>query len=170
MSCASASTVVSAVRAVTKKTLVVKLTPQSLELIPVTLACIEAGADGISLCNSFQGIAIDIERGVPVFDKLKAGFGGPAVRPIAVRLVYEVVEAINKLPAEKQVPVIAIGGVASWEDAVEFIMAGASAVQVGTNTFANPNSMIEIIDGLSAFMKRKGYRTLAEMRGLIQKK
>ncbi len=169
MTCVGAEQAVRAVRAVTKKPLIVKLTPQSHELEKVALACIEAGADAISLCNSFQGIAIDIERGVPVFDKLKAGFGGPAVRPIAVRLVYEVVEAINKLPADKRVPVIAIGGIATWEDAVEFIMAGASALQVGTATFANPNAMIEIIDGLAAFMKRKGYRTIEEMRGLIQK-
>ncbi len=169
MTCVGAETAVRAVRAVTKKPLLVKLTPQSQELVPVALACIKAGADGISLCNSFQGIAIDIERGVPVFDKLKAGFGGPAVRPMAVRLVYEVVEAINKLPENERVPVIAIGGIATWEDAVEFIMAGASAIQVGTNTFANPYSMIEIIDGLAAFMKRKGYHTIEEMRGLIQK-
>ena len=169
MTCAGADSVVRAVRAVTKKPLIVKLTPQSHELVPVALACIEAGADAISLCNSFQGIAIDIERGVPVFDKLKAGFGGPAVRPIAVRLVYEVVEAINKLPADRRVPVIAIGGAATWEDAVEFIMAGASAIQVGTATFANPNAMIEMIDGLSAFMKRKGYHNIEEMRGIIQK-
>ena len=136
----------------------------------VALACIEAGADAISLCNSFQGIAIDIERGVPVFENLKAGVGGPAVRPIAVRLIYELVEAINTLPENKRVPVLAIGGIEKWQDAVEFIMAGADALQVGTATFANPNAMIEIIDGLSAFMKRKGYKNLAEMRGLIQKK
>ena len=169
MTCVGAESAVRAVRAVTKKPLIVKLTPQSHELTQVALACIDAGADAISLCNSFQGIAIDIERGVPVFDKLKAGFGGPAVRPMAVRLVYEVVEAINKLPEEKRVPVIAIGGVANWEDAVEFIMAGASALQVGTATFANPNAMLEIIDGLAAFMKRKGYHNIEEMRGLIQK-
>ncbi len=170
MTCVGAAQAVSAVRAVTKKPLIVKLTPQSHELTQVALSCIEAGADAISLCNSFQGIAIDIERGVPVFDKLKAGFGGPAVRPIAVRLVYEVVEAINKLPADKRVPVIAIGGIATWEDAVEFIMAGASALQVGTATFANPYTMVEVIDGLAAFMKRKGYHNIEEMRGLIQKK
>ncbi len=169
MTCVGAAQAVKAVRAVTKKPLIVKLTPQSHELTQVALSCIEAGADAISLCNSFQGIAIDIERGVPVFEKLKAGFGGPAVRPMAVRLVYEVVEAINTLPAERRVPVIAIGGIATWEDAVEFIMAGASAVQVGTNTFANPNTMIEVIDGLAAFMKRKGYHNIEEMRGLIQK-
>ena len=170
MTCVGAESAVRAVRAVTKKPLIVKLTPQSHELEKVTLACIEAGADGISLCNSFQGIAIDIERGLPVFDKLKAGVGGPAVRPIAVRLVYEVVEAINKLPEEKRVPVLAIGGIATWQDAVEFIMAGATAIQVGTATFANPYAMIEIIDGLKAFMKRKGYKTIEEMRGLIQPK
>jgi dihydroorotate dehydrogenase (NAD+) catalytic subunit len=169
MTCVGAAQAVKAVRAVTKKPLIVKLTPQSHELTQVALSCIEAGADAISLCNSFQGIAIDIERGVPVFEKLKAGFGGPAVRPMAVRLVYEVVEAINTLPAERRVPVIAIGGIATWEDAVEFIMAGAAAIQVGTNTFANPNTMIEVIDGLAAFMKRKGYHNIEEMRGLIQK-
>ena len=169
MSCSAAQTVVAAVRKLTKKPLLVKLTPQSPELNQVALACIEAGADGISLCNSFQGIAIDIERGVPVFDKLKAGLGGPAVRPIAVRLIYELVETINSLPENKRVPVVAIGGIATWQDAVEFIMAGASAVQVGTATFANPNAMIEIIDGLSAFMKRKGYAKLDDFRGIIQK-
>lgn len=169
MSCSAAQTVVAAVRKLTKKPLLVKLTPQSPELNQVALACIEAGADGISLCNSFQGIAIDIERGVPVFDKLKAGLGGPAVRPIAVRLIYELVEAINSLPENKRVPVVAIGGIATWQDAVEFIMAGASAVQVGTATFANPNAMIEIIDGLSAFMKRKGYAKLDDFKGIIQK-
>ncbi len=169
MTCVGAESAVRAVRAATKKPLIVKLTPQSHELTQVALACIEAGADAISLCNSFQGIAIDIERGVPVFEKLKAGVGGPAIRPIAVRLVYEVVEAINKLPADRRVPVIAIGGIAGWEDAVEFIMAGAAAVQVGTNTFTNPNTMIEVIDGLAAFMKRKGYHKIEEMRGLIQK-
>ena len=169
MTCQAAGDVVRAVRAVTKKPLAVKLTPQSLELNAVALECIKAGADAISLCNSFQGIAIDIERGVPVFDKLKAGLGGPAVRPIAVRLVYELVQAINTLPADQRVPVIAIGGIATWQDAVEFIMAGADAIQVGSATFGNPNAMIEIIDGLTAFMKRKGYAKLADFRGIIQK-
>ena len=166
MSCTAAETVVKAVRAVTEKPLVVKLTPQSPELNNVALSCIQAGADGISLCNSFQGVAIDIETGRPVFDKVKAGFGGPAVRPIAVRLVYELVEAMRILPEEKRVPVIAIGGIAGWRDVVEFIMAGASAVEVGTDTFANPLTMTECIDGLFEFMKRKGFKTIDEMRGL----
>lgn len=170
MSCASASAATSAVRAVTSKPLVVKLTPQSPELTQVALSCIEAGADGISLCNSFQGVAIDIERGIPVFDKVKAGFGGPAVRPVALRLVWELAEAISQLPEEKRVPIFAIGGLATWQDAVEFIMAGASVLEVGTVTFANPFSMIQMIDGLRAFMKRKGYRNLDEMRGIAHNK
>ncbi len=167
MTCQSAGAITKAIREVTSKPLMVKLTPQAPALNEVALACIEAGADGISLCNSFQGVAIDIEKGVPVFDKIKAGFGGPAVRPIAVRLVYELCAEIKKLPINKQVPVIAIGGIEKWQDVVEFIMAGASLCQVGTATFANPLAMIECIDGLSAFMKRKGYRNLEEMRGLI---
>ena len=166
MFCASAESAVSAVRAVTKKPLIVKLTPQSPELIKVALGCIKSGADGISLCNSFQGVAIDIETGRPVFDRVKAGFGGPAVRPIAMRLVYELSEEINKLPASERVPIFAIGGIENWNDAVEFIMAGASAVEVGTNTFANPFTMIECIDGLRSFMKRKGYKTIEEFRGI----
>lgn len=168
MSCAAAHTATKAVREVTKKPLLVKLTPQSPELIDVALSCIKAGADGISLCNSFQGVAIDIETGRPVFDKVKAGFGGPAVRPIAVRLVYELVQAINQLPENQRVPVVAIGGVAGWQDVVEFIMAGATAVQVGTNTFANPMTMLECIEGLAEFMKRKGYKNIQEMKGIAQ--
>lgn len=170
MTCTNADTAVRAVRAVTKKPLIVKLTPQAPDLTGVVLSCIKAGADAISLCNSFQGVAIDIERGVPVFDKIKAGFGGPAVRPIAMRLVWETVEAINTLPEDQRVPVFAIGGVEKWEDAVEFIMAGASFVDVGTNTFANPRTMIEVIDGLEAFMKRKGYAAIDDMRGIAHNK
>ena len=165
MRCTTAGEITRAIRALTKKPLIVKLTPQASDVVGVALACIEAGADGISLCNSFQGVAIDIEKGRPVFDKVKAGFGGPAVRPIAVRLVYEVCSAIKQLPKEKQVPVVGIGGIATWEDAVEFIMAGATAVQVGTNTFANPNTMVEIVDGLKSFMVRKGFKTIEDFRG-----
>ena len=166
MTCANADTAVRAVRKVITKPLIVKLTPQAPDLTGVVLSCVKAGADAISLCNSFQGVAIDIERGVPVFDKIKAGFGGPAVRPIAVRLVWETVEAINTLPENERIPVIAIGGIEKWEDAAEFIMAGASLVEIGTNTFANPLTMIQVIDGLAAFMKRKGYSNIEEMRGI----
>lgn len=166
MSCSSASTVVSAVRKVTKKPLWVKLTPQSPELNKVAVSCIESGADAISLCNSFQGVAIDVETGRPVFEKIKAGFGGPAVRPIAVRLIYELYETIKSLPEEKQVPIVAIGGIATWQDVIEFVMAGADLVEVGTNTFANPLTMLECIDGIEAYMKRKGIASLSQIKGV----
>lgn len=169
MSCSSAQNVVSEVRKVTTKPLWVKLTPQSPELNKVAVSCIEAGADAISLCNSFQGVAIDIETGRPVFDKIKAGFGGPAVRPIAIRLIYELYEEISKLPKEKQVPIIAIGGIATYSDVLEFIMAGASAVEVGTNTFANPYTMIKCISGLENYLKRKRIKNLTKLRGIAHK-
>ncbi|MBQ3836116.1 MAG: dihydroorotate dehydrogenase [Treponema sp.] len=168
MTCQTAADITQRIRDIVTKPLIVKLTPQASDVAGVAVACIKSGADAVSLCNSFQGVAIDIERGVPVFDKIKAGFGGPAVRPIAVRLVWEVVEAVNKLPESERVPVIGIGGIATWRDAVEFIMAGAEAVQVGTATFSNPFAMKEIVEGLEAFMKRKGYKTIGDFRGIAR--
>lgn len=165
MTCEDASGITRRIREIVSKPLIVKLTPQASDVAAVAMSCVAAGADAISLCNSFQGVAIDIEKARPVFEKIKAGFGGPAVRPIALRLVYEVFSEMKKLPQEKRVPIIGIGGIATWRDAVEFIMAGASAVQVGTATFANPFAMIQIVEGLEEFMKRKGYASVEEMRG-----
>ncbi len=170
MTCANAETAVREVRAVTKKPLIVKLTPQASDFTGVALACIRSGADALSIGNSFQGVAVDIERGVPVFDKIKAGFGGPAVRPIAVRLVWETFEAMRSLPPHERVPIVAVGGIEKWEDAVEFIMAGALAVGVGTNTFANPLTMLEVLDGVEAFMKRKGYASVYDMCGIAHER
>lgn len=168
LECTAASTVVSAVRKVTKKPLVVKLSPNAPDVVGVAMACVKAGADGLSLVNTVQAIAIDIENAKPVFANIRAGYCGPAIKPLALRMVYDVVEAMNRLPKEERVPVIGIGGIQNWQDAVEFIMAGANAIEVGTATFSNPNTMIEIIDGLAAFMKRKGYATLEQMRGVAQ--
>ena len=165
MTCEDAGGITRRIREIVSKPLIVKLTPQASDVVAVAMSCVAAGADAISLCNSFQGVAIDIEKARPVFEKIKAGFGGPAVRPIALRLVYEVFSEMKKLPQEKRVPIIGIGGIATWRDAVEFIMAGASAVQVGTATFANPFAMIQIVEGLEEFMKRKGYASVEEMRG-----
>jgi len=168
LECTAANTVVSAVRKVTKKPLIVKLSPNAPDVVGVALACVKAGADALSLVNTVQAISIDIEKAKPVFANIRAGYCGPAIKPLALRMVYDVVEAMNKLPAEQRVPVIGIGGIQCWQDAVEYIMAGAAAVEVGTATFSNPNVMIEIIDGISLFMKRKGFSTVAEMCGLAQ--
>ena len=91
---------------------------------------------------------------------------GPAVKPIALRMVYDVCKAVKALPADKQVPVIGLGGISKWQDAVEFIMAGASAIQVGSATFSNPNTMVEIIEGLEKFMASHGYKSIEDFRGI----
>lgn len=168
MDCSAASTVVKAVRKATKKPLMVKLSPNAPDLIGIVMAVIDAGADAISLVNTFQATSINIETGRPVFDNIRAGFSGPAIKPIALRMVYDVVQAINKLPENKRIPVVGLGGISCWQDAVEFIMAGATAIEVGTATFGNPLAMKEIIEGLENFMRRKGYKNLQEFRGCAQ--
>ena len=161
----TAANVVKAVRGATKKPLMVKLSPNAPDLVGVALAVREAGADALSLVNTFQATSINIETGRPVFENIHAGFSGPAVKPIALRMVYDVCKAIKKLPAEQQIPVVGLGGISCWQDVVEFIMAGAQAVEVGTATFGNPFSMRDMIAGLSLFMIRKGYKTLDDFRG-----
>ena len=157
---------VSAVRKATSKPLMVKLSPNAPDLVGVALSCIKAGADALSLINTIQAVAIDIEKGRPYFDNIKAGMCGPAVKPIALRMVYDVCKAVKALPAEEQVPVVGLGGISRWQDAVEFIMAGAEAIQVGSATFANPTAMVEIIEGLRTFMASHGYRKLSDFRGI----
>ncbi len=169
MDCASAASVTAAVRAVTKKPLMVKLSPNAPDLIGIAMAVTKAKADAISLVNTFQAMSIDVESGKPVFNNVRAGFSGPAVKPIALRMVYDVVQAMNRLPENERIPVVGLGGISSWRDAVEFIMAGASAIEVGTATFGNPLVMKEIIGGLSSYMKRKGFKSLEDFRGSAQK-
>ncbi|HAK68218.1 MAG TPA: dihydroorotate dehydrogenase [Treponema sp.] len=159
---------VSAVRVVTKKPLMVKLSPNAPDNRPIALACIKAGADAISLINMVHGVAIDIEAGKPFFKNVHAGYSGPGLKPLALRIVYDVVQEINKLPEDQRVPVVGIGGICTWQDAVEFIMAGASAVEIGQAKFTNPHVAIDIQNGLKSFMKSHGYKNLAEMRGIAQ--
>ena len=165
MDCAQAARVTGAVRAVTKKPLMVKLSPNAPDLIGVAMAVRQAGADAISLVNTFQATSINIETGRPVFENIRAGFSGPAVKPIALRMVYDLCLAMSKLPEKERIPVVGLGGISCWQDAVEFIMAGASAVEVGTATFGNPYAMADIIAGIEQFMRRKGYTSLDDFRG-----
>lgn len=168
MSADTAYYCVSAVRAVTKKPLMVKLSPNAADNRPIAVACIKAGADAISLINMIHGVAIDIDKGKPFFNNVHAGYSGPGLKPLALRIVYDVVQEINKLPPEQRVPVVGIGGICTWQDAVEFIMAGASAVEIGQAKFTNPNVAIDIQNGLRTFMKSHGYHSLSEMRGIAQ--
>ena len=168
MSAETAYYCVSAVRAVTKKPLMVKLSPNAPDNRPIAIACIRAGADAISLINMIHGVAIDIDKGKPFFNNVHAGYSGPGLKPIALRMVYDVVQEINKLPVEERVPVVGIGGICTWQDAVEFIMAGASAIEIGQAKFTNPDVAIDVVEGLKTFMKTHGYKNLEEMRGIAQ--
>jgi dihydroorotate dehydrogenase (NAD+) catalytic subunit len=122
----------------------------------VARSCVKAGADALSLVNTFKAMAIDIDTGKPVFENISAGLSGPAIRPIALRMVWELRETV-------EVPLIGMGGIAAASDALEFLMAGAAAVQVGTATFAHPPAMIEVVEGIGEYMKKKGISRLAEL-------
>lgn len=154
----SAREVVARVRACTKKPLVVKLSPNAENITEMALACEEAGADGLSLVNTFQAMAIDLGSRRPVFQNIFAGLSGPAIRPIALRMVYQVCRAVH-------VPVVGLGGIATGEDALAFIMAGAAAVQVGTASFANPRACEDVARGMAEWMDENGVKTLDEIRG-----
>ena len=168
MSAETAYYCVSAVRAVTTKPLMVKLSPNAPDNRPIAIACIKAGADAISLINMIHGVAIDIEKGKPFFNNVHAGYSGPGLKPLALRIVYDVVQEINKLPEEQRVPVVGIGGICTWQDAVEFIMAGAHAVEIGQAKFTNPDVAKDVTEGLINFMRTHGYKKLSEMRGIAQ--
>ena len=138
--------------------LVVKLSPQA-ESIPDMCKAVEAaGADGISLCNTFQACVIDLEKRRPVFNNTFAGLSGPAIRPIALRMVWQAVGAVN-------IPVIGLGGILTGRDALEFIMAGAAAVQVGTANFLDPKACTRITAEIGEWMDAHGVKTLDEIRG-----
>lgn len=148
------------VKAVTRHPLMVKLSPNAPEIAAVARACEDAGADAISLVNTFLGMAVDVKRRKAVFDNVYAGLSGPAILPLALRMVHQAAHAVK-------IPVVGLGGIATAQDALKFLMVGAQAVQVGTMTFADPNTMLEIIGGLSAYCAQEGLRNLQEIRGII---
>ncbi|MCI6457743.1 MAG: dihydroorotate dehydrogenase [Clostridium sp.] len=152
--------VVREVRKVVDKPLVIKLSPNAEDIVGMARVCEEEGADGVSLVNTFKALAIDINKRKPVFDNVYAGLSGPAIKPIALRMVNEVSKNI-------EIPVWGMGGITNANDAIEFIMAGSSCIQVGTANFVNPRVGLEIIDGIEKFMKQEGIKTLDEIRGII---
>lgn len=140
--------------------LVVKLSPNAEDIVALARACEEEGADGLSLTNTYLALAVDIDRRRPVFDNVYAGLSGPAIRPISLRMTHQVAHAVK-------IPVMGIGGIVAWRDAVEFIMAGATAVQVGTATFTKPDIALDIIEGIEAFLEKEGITNLSEIRGIV---
>jgi dihydroorotate dehydrogenase (NAD+) catalytic subunit len=150
-------------RAAPDKPLVVKLSPNAPDLAAVARACVKAGADALSLVNTFKALAIDVRLRRPVFDNVSAGLSGPAIRPLALRMVWELWEALRVPGARPAVPLVGMGGIATAEDALEFLLAGAAAVQVGSATFANPRAMTEIIDGIAAYMTERHLKHCGEL-------
>jgi len=155
---AQAAAVTSAVVRATTLPVVVKLTPNVTDIVAVARAVVEAGADALCVINTLQAMAIDIRSRRPVLSTVFGGLSGPAIKPVALRAVYQVAGAVD-------VPVVGCGGVSSGEDAIEFIMAGATAVQVGTATFANPNAPLDVLAGIERFMADAGVSDVRELVG-----
>lgn len=153
-----AAGVVSAVRGAFRGPMMVKLSPNAHDIVDMALACEAAGADALSLVNTFKAMAIDIHRRGPVFRNVSAGLSGPAIKPIALRMVYEVAGAVK-------VPVVGLGGIATATDALEFILAGAAAVQIGTASFVKPDIALDILAGIEEYMERNKVKDLRELRG-----
>lgn len=141
--------------------IMVKLSPNVADIAEIAKACEGAGASGISLINTIQAMAVDIKRKEIVFDNTYAGLSGPAVKPVALRMTHQVVRAVD-------IPVMAMGGISSWEDALEFIMVGAACVQVGTMNFVDPRAAVEIIDGLEAYCEAEGLDNIDAVRGILK--
>jgi dihydroorotate dehydrogenase (NAD+) catalytic subunit len=151
---------VKACKTVCEKPLMVKLSPNAENVIEMAQVCEKAGADSLSLVNTFKGLAIDINNRKPVFDNVYAGLSGAAIKPIALRMVHEVCKNVR-------IPVVGMGGIYTVEDIVAFIMAGASAVQIGTLNFSNPLAGKELVEGLEQYFEKEGIKSVAEIRGVI---
>lgn len=156
-----AASVVAACRAATKKTLIVKLSPNVTDIVEMAQACEGSGADALSVINTLTGMAIDLERRRPVLANVTGGLSGPAIKPIALRMVWQVARAVK-------VPVIGIGGIMSATDALEFILAGATAVQVGTASFVNPGAAQEIAEGIEQWLAARGIADITSLIGALE--
>lgn len=159
-SCVSASTVVSEVRKVYKKHLMVKLSPNVTNIQEIALAAEGAGADSVSLINTLMGMAINTKTRKPVLSTITGGLSGPCVKPVALRMVWQVAKAVK-------IPVVGLGGICSATDAIEFLLAGASAVQIGTANFIDPTVTIKVIDGINDYLDQNGFKSLKDIIGMV---
>lgn len=157
----TATEVTKAVRKVYRKDLIVKLSPNVTSITELAKAVVDGGADIISMINTLLGMAIDAERRKPVLSTITGGLSGPAIKPVALRMVWQVCKTVD-------VPVIGMGGIMNTTDAIEFMLAGASAVQVGTANFIDPAVCVKIVDGISAYMERHNIRSVSELTGALK--
>ena len=160
-SCLSASHVVSAVRRVYEKELMVKLSPNVTDVSEIALAVEAEGADSVSLINTLLGMAIDSEKRKPILSTVTGGLSGPAVKPIALRMVWQVAKAVK-------IPVVGLGGIMNAADAIEFMLAGASAIQIGTANFIDPTVSVKVVDGINDYLERHGYKSVTEIIGALE--
>jgi dihydroorotate dehydrogenase (NAD+) catalytic subunit len=157
-SCDSAAKVVKAVRKIYPKTLIVKLSPNVTNIGEIARAVEAEGADSVSLVNTFLGMAIDAEKRSPKLSTITGGLSGPCIKPIALRMVWEVYHAVG-------IPIIGMGGICNWQDAIEFILAGATAIQVGTYNFIDPAASVKIVDGISDYLDRHHILSIDDLIG-----
>ncbi|MDR0349026.1 MAG: dihydroorotate dehydrogenase [Tannerella sp.] len=160
VTCRGAAEVVRAVRKIYAKTLIVKLSPNVTDITEIARAVESEGADAVSLINTILGMAIDAEKRKPVLSTLTGGLSGPCIKPVALRMVWQTYKAVK-------IPIIGLGGIAGWKDAVEFMLAGASAIQVGTYNFIDPAVSVKIIDGLNDYCDRHGFASVTELVGAL---
>lgn len=158
--CSGATSVVKAVRQRYNKTLIVKLSPNVTNIAEIAKACEAEGADSVSLINTLMGMAIDIEKRQPMLSIATGGLSGPAVKPVAVRMVWQVAKAVK-------IPVIGLGGICNAADAIEFMMAGATAIQIGTANFLDPTVTIKVRDGINEWLDRHGCSSVSEIIGAL---
>ncbi len=158
--CSGAASVVKAVRQRYNKTLIVKLSPNVTNIAEIAKACEAEGADSVSLINTLMGMAIDIEKRQPMLSIATGGLSGPAVKPVAVRMVWQVAKAVK-------IPVIGLGGICNAADAIEFMMAGATAIQIGTANFIDPTVTIKVRDGINEWLDRHGCSSVSEIIGAL---
>ena len=158
----AAAQITAAVKAASSLPILVKLSPNVSDIAHIARAVAQAGADAVSLINTLRGMAIDKERRRPILGNIAGGLSGPAIKPIALYAVYRVAQAVP-------IPVIGCGGIVSASDALEFIMAGASAVQVGTASFADPHAPLEVVEGIERFMEGEGIERLTDLIGVAQR-
>lgn len=158
--CAGAASVVKAVRQRYNKTLIVKLSPNVTDIAEIAKACEAEGADSVSLINTLMGMAIDIEKRQPMLSIATGGLSGPAVKPVAVRMVWQVAKAVK-------IPVIGLGGICNAADAIEFLMAGATAIQIGTANFLDPAITVKVRDGINEWLDRHGCASVSEIIGAL---
>lgn len=158
---ASAAEVVRAVRRVYPRTLIVKLSPNVTDITEIARAVEVEGADAVSLINTLLGMAVDAERRKPILSTVTGGLSGPCVKPIALRMVWQTAKAVR-------IPVIGLGGIVSWRDAVEFMLAGATAVQIGTSNFVDPTVSLKVINGIAAYCERHGFHHASELVGALE--